>query len=498
MPSTMQFDSGQSKSGQSKPAEINAPSLAWRLTVTYAGSTCLLLLVAAGLMYYQLLVSLKHENDSFLSEEVRELRRDLHETGVQAQAIQSEFDNDSPGEDDAFPTYLRLLGPGDQVLAQTPGMQELLPPAVFSAVASDESSPIVWQSIRSAAGKHHRFQIGTAAISGAGSSYVLQVGMDLREEDALLSQYRRRIYAILVPALLAAVVAGYALANSGLRSLRRILRALRRVESTTLDQRIDPSGFPGEVAKLADSFNEMLGRIEDAFGRLSKFSADIAHELRTPLGCVRGELEVALSKARTPEEYRHALESCLEESVRLGHLIDRLLFLARAERQEAVLRLETVDLGREFENLREFYEAGAADAGIVLSVEVQPNLRANVDRTLLQSAMGNLLENAISHTPSGGKVELSARQDNGHLCLRVRDTGKGIPPEHLPFVLDRFYRVDGARNRGDGNSGLGLAIVKSIATLHQGKVDVDSKVGAGTSVTLVLPAAAPAPEPTAA
>jgi signal transduction histidine kinase len=114
--------------------------------------------------------------------------------------------------------------------------------------------------------------------------------------------------------------------------------------------------------------------------------------------------------------------------------------------------------------------------------------------------MGNLLENAISHTPAGGKVELSARQENGHLCLRVRDTGRGIPPEHLPFVLDRFYRVDGARSRGansGGNSGLGLAIVKSIATLHRGQVEVNSQVGFGTTVTLVLPSYGGVSEPAA-
>ena len=344
--------------------------------------------------------------------------------------------------------------------------------------------------VRTAA-SHKRFYVISASAAGGlmGSPrYVAQIALDLTEEDKLLTQYRNRAWAILGPALLAAVLAGYFLARNGLRPLKRIIRTVRRVQTTTLDQRIDATAFPGELAKLADSCNAMLDRIEDVFGRLSRFSADIAHEMRTPLGCIRGELEVALGKSRTPREYQEVLGSCLEESVRLSHLIDRLLFLARAERDQAMLRRETLNLKQVLANVSEFYEASAAEAGIQLKVEADDDVEAPVDRTLLQSALANLMENALAHTPHAGTVTLGARRENGGVRIDVADTGCGIPAAHLPFVLDRFYRVDDARSRNGSHAGLGLAIVKSIATLHGGDVRVESEAGTGTRVSIRFPA----------
>lgn len=464
-------------------------SLAWRLTLAYAVATCLLLLVAAGLMYFQLNASLMHENVLYLSEEVRQIQAFARVPISATEAIRREVADNTPEGGEAFPMYLRVLGADGSVVAVMPKMDSFLPASSFPTVPADGVSQSPWQTVYGAGGDQRRFLISAAAVgNNVFSRYVVQLALDLSEEDNLLAEYRLRIYGILAPALVAAILVSYALAHGGLRQLREVVGAVRRVQTTTLDQRIDPSGFPRELAKLAGSFNDMLSRIEDAFARLSRFSADIAHELRTPLGCIRGELEVALVKARSPQEYRDVLESCLEECVRLSHLIDRLLFLARAERHEAMLKLETVDLGGELEKVREFYEAGAAENGVNLSVNTQPGLQPRLDRTLLQSALGNLIQNAIAHTPRGGTVTLTGRRDNGHICLEVSDTGGGISPDHLPFVLDRFYRVDGARNRQGGNAGLGLAIVKSIATLHGGEVKIESRMGEGTRVTLMMPA----------
>jgi two-component system heavy metal sensor histidine kinase CusS len=463
--------------------------LAWRLTIAYAIATCLLLLVAAGLMYYELVASIKSETALYLSDEIRDMRAGLRQPMATPLLIRQGLESNAPSDGDAFPTYQRVLDFDGSMIGETPDMTRLLPAGLFPTVAADDLSQSAWRVVKSAGPGGEIYQIGTAAVAGPNDNhYFVQVALALTEENKLLNEYRARIWVILVPSLLAAVLASYGLAHSGLRPLRQVVRAVRRVESTTLDQRIDSSGFSGELAKLAGSFNDMLGRIEDAFGRLNRFSADIAHELRTPIGCIRGEMEVALGKARSPEEYREVLGSCLEECLRLSHLIDRLLFLARAEREEAMLRLETVDLDKELRKVREFYEAGAAEGGVALLVHADPGLTARIDRTLLQSALGNLIENAIAHTPSGGSVKLNASQENGEIRLEVLDTGCGISAEHLPFVLDRFYRADGARGRQGGHAGLGLAIVKSIAALHGGQVEIASTVGEGTAVRVVLPA----------
>jgi two-component system heavy metal sensor histidine kinase CusS len=232
----------------------------------------------------------------------------------------------------------------------------------------------------------------------------------------------------------------------------------------------------------------MLDRLEESFARLGRFSADIAHELRTPVHALRGEVEVALGRARSPEEYREVLGSCLEECVRLSGLIERLLFLARAEDPTTQINRERVDVGRELAAVQEFYEPAAADAGVRLSLDVPKPVAANLDRALWQRAVGNLVENALAFTPSGGSVSLSATPEGDGVRVTVADTGCGVPAADLPRLFDRFYRADPARSsRGVG---LGLSIVRTVAGLHGGTVEVASVVGQGTRVTLHFPALA--------
>jgi len=242
------------------------------------------------------------------------------------------------------------------------------------------------------------------------------------------------------------------------------------------------------LASLARTFNQMLDRLEESFERISRFSADIAHDLRTPVNNIRGEAEVALARARTSSEYRDVIESCLEEAVRLSDLIGDLLFLARAESPLSYLHRERVDVGELLGGVKDYYEASAADGGVSLTTTVagEPVI-AELDRTLLQRAVGNLVSNALAHTPPGGAVVLGTNADHSTIHIEVSDSGIGIPAEALPRVFDRFFRVDSSRSHGSGGTGLGLAIVKSIALLHGGNVEIASQPGQGTRVTLQMP-----------
>jgi two-component system heavy metal sensor histidine kinase CusS len=266
---------------------------------------------------------------------------------------------------------------------------------------------------------------------------------------------------------------------------------MRHIRSTNLRERILPEGYPSELAALAGPFNEMLDRLEESFERISRFSADIAHDLRTPVNNIRGEAEVALARARTVEEYRDMLGSCLEEAVRLSSLISDLLFLARAESPLTHLRREKVDVGQLLCGVQEYYEASAADGGVSFSTAVPAEpVIAEMDRTLLQRAVGNLVSNALTYTPPGGSVVLETCAEPSAIRIDVSDTGVGIPPEALPKVFDRFFRVDSSRSQASGGTGLGLAIVQSIMLLHGGKIEIASQPGCGTKVTLRMPIAA--------
>jgi two-component system heavy metal sensor histidine kinase CusS len=231
----------------------------------------------------------------------------------------------------------------------------------------------------------------------------------------------------------------------------------------------------------------MLFRLESSYKRCSQCSENIAHELRNPIHTLMGETEVALSRDRTPDEYRQVLESSLEEFNRLSRMVNELLFIARADNPETVIGSAPLDVHTELGKVREFHDAQAQERGVTISCEGQAELHA--DPLLLRQAVSNLVSNALSHTPRGGRISLEVvpNEQDGMVHVTVRDTGEGIKAEELPKVLDRFYRSSRQLlNDGEG-TGLGLAIVKSIMTLHGGSVSIQSAEGKGTTVVLQFP-----------
>jgi two-component system heavy metal sensor histidine kinase CusS len=477
-------------SSTNAPERRPAPwSLAARLTAWYTAFAFALVLVATGLLYGALVVSLDRDDDATLADRAHMLRVLLgtlpHDPEAVRQRAEWAWADSKPAQ-----VYVRILDDDGRLLVETPGMGEVLPAAAFPPPLPVEREPGRGVDVGSAAGLPFRVLAARALVGGPGGvPCVIQVALDRRQEADLLAGYRRNLWVVLGLALLAGALGGYRIARRGIRPLREVIAVTRRVRSTTLDERVPAAGLPAELLALADTFNEMLDRLEESFGRLARFSTDIAHELRTPVNNLRGEVEVALGKPRGPEEYRDVLGSCLEECGRLARMIDSLLFLARAENPRTQVPREPVEVARELEAVRAFYEAAAAEVGVALRVAARPPLPAEVNRPLLQRAVGNLVENALAHTPAGGAVTLTAVREARGVRVEVADSGCGIPAEHLGHVFDRFYRADRARSAKGGGVGLGLAIVKGIVELHGGAVAIDSAVGRGTRVALVFPAA---------
>jgi two-component system heavy metal sensor histidine kinase CusS len=457
-------------------------SLAARLTLWYALSAFLLILGATGYLYAALAKNLAREDDGTILDQIHILQLLLRDHPDDAAAIRQEVEVESSARQHAR-LFIRILSLGGRVVAETPGMAERLPAGVFPA-ASDTHKGV---AVR--AGKEsYRVMSAPAVLEIPERSRVIQVAYDRSEEDKLLAEYRGRILPLLAVSLLLSVAVGYEIARRGMKPVARISETAGRIRSTTLGERLPAGEFPAELDLLARTFNEMLDRLQESFDRISRFSADIAHELRTPLSNLRGEVEVTLGKTRSPEEYRDTLSSFLEEAARLSRLIESLLFLARAEHPETQIQRERLDVVQVLAGVREFYEAAAAESGVTLGMEAGIPVPAELDRPLLQRAVGNLVENALAHTARGGRVTLAASRDNGKVRIEVSDTGCGIAAEHLPRVFDRLYRVDRSRTAATGGTGLGLAIVKSIAELHGGRAEIASQVGKGTQVRLILPA----------
>lgn len=448
-----------------------AGSLAARLSVWYAASAFLLLLTGTGFLYWQLVQSFNAEDDQYLSEKSNALSELLRERDFRT--LKWEVEGESAVRPEVE-VLSRVIGASGSVVVETTGMSELLPPRMFPA-----DGRIEYRSV------HKRiFRVLTRHLP----DYRVQVGVEVTFEKNLLAGYRERLGTVLGIGLLLAVLVGSIIARRGIRPIEEIAATVRRVSSSTLSERVQTTGLPSELSSLASTFNETLDRLEGAFSRLSRFSSDIAHELRTPINNVSGEVEVALNKARSPQEYREVLGSALEECQRLSRMIDSLLFLARAEHPETHIKRELLDVARELSTVREFYEPAAAEAGVSLDLSACDGIRAPLDRTLFQRAVGNLIENSIAHTSSGGHIRLETARENGNLVVAVTDDGCGIPEDDLSRVFERFHRVDAARSFNRGGTGLGLAIVKSVTMLHGGDARISSVSGEGTKVTLVFPA----------
>ncbi|HTF55934.1 MAG TPA: heavy metal sensor histidine kinase, partial [Planctomycetota bacterium] len=440
----------------SKPAERRPWSLSARLTAWYAGSVFVLILIAGAFLYWSVFDNLNREDDEEIADRIVVLRELLRNRPLDAPEVKQEAEWETSIGPDAK-VFIRILDASGRVAVETPGMARALPSAAFPVSPGSETGSSPGADLRSKDERSFRIMTGTAR-SREGPC-VIQVAMDRTHEEDVLAASRRTLLGVLAAALVVGACFGYFIARRGIRPIEEMARAADRIRSTTLHERIDAAGLPAELAALGGTFNQMLDRLQDSFGRLSRFSADLAHELRTPINNLSGEIEVALAKSRTAEEYRKSLESALEECARLSRLVEKLLFLAKAENPATQISLERVDVGGELRNLRDFFGAAAGEAGVTLDLQSEGSLETNLERTLFQRALGNLIENALAHTPSGGRIALEAGRRNGGIAVTVADTGTGILPEHLPHVFERFFRADGARTAKSGGAGLGLAIV---------------------------------------
>jgi two-component system heavy metal sensor histidine kinase CusS len=458
-------------------------SLATRLTAWYAGSSFTLIVAATGLLYWALVGNLNREDDQLLGDQVRVMRATLLRLRGDVTALRSEVEQEWQARQFTR-VHTRIIDADGQVLAETPDMARVLPAGRFPAPAPDPESGM---DVQTEVGTAFRV-MAVGVRRGESSSYVIHVGMDHGQETELLAEYRKNLALVLGGALVACVVVGHRIARRGMRPIHEITETTGRIRPSNLSERVEPHPLPAELHVLADRFNEMLGRLEQSFDRLSRFSADIAHELRTPLHSLGGEVELALSRPRTPDEYRDVLASSLEDVGRLNRIVESLLFLARAENPKTQVERERLDVGRELANVCEYFAAVAADAGVRLSVSAEPNVVVDLNRAVFGRAVSNVVANALDHTAAGGAVNVKAFAHAASVQVVVEDTGRGIAAEHLPHVFDRFYRVDAARASG-GGVGLGLAIVRSVVELHGGAVAIASEPGRGTRVTMTFPSA---------
>ncbi|MDR3670772.1 MAG: heavy metal sensor histidine kinase [Holophaga sp.] len=453
--------------GAKAAGDLLAPlrgSLRLRLAMTFALGSMAALVVVSGFTYWAFKREIQVRNRRLLQGRIQEV------AAVLQQGSRSSLEDEVLGEGAASTdpkVWLRVLA-GAVVTIESHGMGESLPVRCFATGGRTR-----WQS--------RSYDLEERPVG----RYRIQGALETTEDDGLILSYRHRLLYVLLTGTTGCALFGWWAANRGLRPIRAIEDSTRTITAHRLQERLQPADVPQELRALVHALNAMLDRLEQAFSRLSQFSADLAHELRTPITNLMGEAEVTLSCNRSGEEYRQVLESSLEEYRRLSRLITRMLFLARTEDPQTAIKHGAIEPRRLVDEVLAYFEASAEEQAVRLEGHAEGSLSGDAD--LLRQALANLMSNALQATPRGGAILVSIQSAPQGSEILVRDTGCGIPAAELEGVCDRFARTRASLDGKAVGTGLGLAIVHSIARLHGGFIRIESEPGLGTTVRLLLP-----------
>ncbi|WP_052427501.1 HAMP domain-containing sensor histidine kinase [Neobacillus niacini] len=284
------------------------------------------------------------------------------------------------------------------------------------------------------------------------------------------------------------IVMGWLISKKTLKPIHQIIRTTNTITATSLHERLPIEGPEDELQNLSKTLNGMIDRLEDSFTQIQQFTSDVSHELRTSLTIMRGELDVALNRNRSEEEYKGVLYAVLEEVIYLSDMVEKFLYLSRNTSNTNLIERKTVDGMLLFKNVRNHLLSLEMKKQIELHIQIPDPFILFGDEDLLRRLFINLIENAFKYTPEGGTVEIKANRKEKLIYINVIDNGIGISKEHLPFIFQRFYRADDSRSRSQGGTGLGLSLCKWIVEVHEGTIEVRSKPDEGTSITVKLPA----------
>ena len=452
----------------------------WKLTFWNAAFTMLVLVAAGAALSLGLRIALHRSFD----EQV------MDRGGLAAEAVTFAGSvptlNRAPAErDDEHEQFVRLVGPDGAVLEdpdRSTGEIPVARDAIARAMQGHRtlSTQSTHEGVMVVVSLPVRNEAGTVVA-------VLQAGSSRDEVDGFLRTLGIGLMLAIPAILLVAAGGGYLLAGRALRPVADITALAATLDGRDLTSRLDLTLPDDELGRLASTFDAMLDRIEAAFAQQQRFTADVAHELRTPLSIMQGQVDLALTRPRSDEDYRRTIREFEDELARVRRLVDTLFRLARADQHGIPVERDDFDLAATVGVIAEQYAAIAQEAGIALETETVPT-PVQLDEDLIVQVLVNLVDNALRSTPAGGRVTIGCRPEDTEAIAWVRDTGIGIAPEHLPHVFERFYRVDAGRGRDRGGAGLGLAIVQELVDAHGGTIGLTSAPGAGTTVTFRLPA----------
>jgi two-component system, OmpR family, heavy metal sensor histidine kinase CusS len=456
---------------------LNKPrSIAFQLILLFTLAAALLLACGLGIFYSIVVRHAFAEDNAVLTDKMFALSANLRENGPEIFAEELTAHRAAQH----IPYWIRILDSQGRAIAETPQMDRLIPTQIFP-VGREPTEALRTRKDYRSAGK--LFSLVSFNEHPGNQTYTLQLAQDRSSDKQVERNFALLFMAVLFGGVVASALIAIIVTRRGLRPLREMTESLGRIGPDQLKERIGTTVWPRELQPLVTAFDEMLKRLDDSFTRLSQFSADLAHELRTPIANMLGEAQVTLTRDRTAADYRETIESTVAECERLSRIVDNLLFVARVDAAGEPIARKWFDARAAVEKISEFYQTVADDHHVTINCSGDGQIYADPD--LFDRAVGNLLDNALRFTREYGSIHIGLSKRKDDFEVAVSDSGCGIAEEHLPRVFDRFYRAESSRS-SDG-AGLGLALVKSIVDLHGGSAKIDSEVGRGTTVRLTFP-----------
>ncbi len=384
---------------------------------------------------------------------------------------------------------LRLVGHDGTVLAASDHFSELNLPLEESIIKKAFKKRTSYQTFKQ--GKSG-FQLITRPIVEDGQLlYIVQIAVSRRQAETSLEQLRSWLFWLVPLTALFTSAIGWFLATAALRPVDRMIRKVRLIGIQRLHERIEVPNTHDELEQLAETFNGLLSRLDRSFKRVRQFSAAAAHELRTPLSVMKGELEVTLRKPRNNEEYRELLRSQLDVLTELANIVEQLLALAYAEEGEEAIEWKDIQLGELVRPMVYVWQKVASAKGITIDFVERDVSLIRGEKRLLERLVSNFLDNAVKHTPAQGKIHVEVARRNGEVCIVVQDTGSGIPAEELPKIFDKFFSRTKPNNGSSSGVGLGLGLCRWIAESHKGRIEVQNPSGPGATFLISFPAIPP-------
>jgi len=453
-------------------------SIKSRLTVWYLVAIAVLLVIFGTVAYYLLSKNLYRNLDVSLRERVEELQGSIKIEG--AHAIIDEKVSELVLIYDDSANLFQRLGPN----VEFADIRETVKQALFG----------VKSFVSAETGDGTYVRLYAAPITVDQKRMALVVGRLPNDILSMLAIFRMVMLNSSVLLLILAGVGGWFLAGRTLKPVERMAEIARGIGESDLSRRIDVES-DDELGRLASTLNGMIARLEEAFVKQRQFVADASHELRTPLAVLQAESSLVLEKNRSQEEYRRSLELVSQEVDYMSEIVGKLLVLARSDASSEPVSIQEVNIADLLTELSQDLEALAQERGLRLRFGLMDGVTVRGDRVRLRQLFLNILDNALRYTPDGGTITGSVIRRDDQAVATIEDTGIGIPEEHLPFIFDRFYRVDKVRTDGEGGTGLGLSIATSIAKMHGGTIEVESHVGGGSTFRVLLPLAGPPAKP---